>query len=191
MTTPRSAPSDKSQPSASDPLRPELPPGASLKQIRHYDNQTAFLQAYAHFGKLYKAAHETNTSINTVESWQHMDTHGFRSRLHHAHEVYVEYWESVMDSRLETPQGNRGSDILLMFKLKAERPEKYREEVKVMDAGASKELLDRLRALGQPRVPAPLPAPSSIIKEPSIEAQYQELPVTDTEAEGSDLSDAV
>ena len=33
----------------------------------------------------------------------------------------------MIDDRLENPQGNRGSDILLMFKAKAEMPEKYRE----------------------------------------------------------------
>ena len=33
-----------------------------------------------------------------------------------------------MDSRLENPEGNRGSDVLLMSKLRAEQPAKYREQ---------------------------------------------------------------
>jgi hypothetical protein len=67
--------------------------------------------------------------------------------MEQAHQRHVEYWESLMDERLQNPKGNRGSDVLLMFKLKAEKPEKYREEVKVVGIEASKQMMDRLREM--------------------------------------------
>ena len=52
-----------------------------------------------------------------------------------------------MDKRLENPQGNRGSDILYLFKMKAERPEKYREEVNVIGANVAVQRWDKLTEL--------------------------------------------
>ena len=50
----------------------------------------------------------------------------------------------MIDDRLEDPKGNRGSDVLLMFKAKAEMPEKYREEVKVLNVEVPLKMLDKL-----------------------------------------------
>ena len=51
-----------------------------------------------------------------------------------------------MIARLEDPQGNRGSDILLMFALKGAYPEKYKDTVVVTDTSA-KDLIAKLRAI--------------------------------------------
>ncbi len=69
--------------------------------------------------------------------------------MQRAHKQYVESLEQEMDYRLKNPQGNRGSDVLLMFKLKAEAPQKYREEVKVVGIEASKQMMDRLREMAR------------------------------------------
>jgi hypothetical protein len=52
-----------------------------------------------------------------------------------------------MDARLENPQGNRGSDVLYMFKMKAEKPEKYRENVQVTGLEPMTQLLEEARKL--------------------------------------------
>ena len=57
-----------------------------------------------------------------------------------------------MDARLAEPSGNRGSDVLLMFKMKAEMPEKYRERVTIVDTTETKQLLDEMRRIGTPRI---------------------------------------
>jgi len=49
-----------------------------------------------------------------------------------------------MDERLENPTGNRGSDVLMMFKLKAEAPEKYREITTARDS-PGRDLLTELK----------------------------------------------
>jgi hypothetical protein len=83
--------------------------------------------------------------LSTVKSWQLSDTHLFKKRLQEAHAKCVEKWEQLMDERLANPTGNRGSDVLLMFKLKAMAPEKYREEVRVLNVSAPMQMLDRIR----------------------------------------------
>jgi hypothetical protein len=86
-----------------------------------------------------------------------------------AHQGYVESVERTMNDRLANPQGNRGSDVLLMFKLKAEAPEKYREGVKVVGVDASKQMMDRLRELAmKDRERAALEAPA-------IDGQFKEV----------------
>ncbi len=60
-----------------------------------------------------------------------------------------------MNQRLTDPKGNRGSDILLMFSLKAEAPDKYREAVVVGDDTA-KQVLEKLgKVYGGPKKEVP------------------------------------
>jgi hypothetical protein len=117
------------------------------KERQCYERQERFLQAYSRCGKIVTAAEAAEIAYQTVMGWQQLDSHMFNKRLELARQKYVEHWEGIMDSRLEAPTGNRGSDVLLMFKLKAEKPEKYREEVKVIGIEASKQMMDRLREL--------------------------------------------
>jgi hypothetical protein len=74
-----------------------------------------------------------------------------------------------MDDRLAHPQGNRGSDILMMFKLKAEAPQKYREEVKVVGIDQSKMMLDKLREMASKDVQ------QAALEAPAVEGQYREV----------------
>ena len=60
--------------------------------------------------------------------------------------------EGEIDSRINDPKGNRGSDVLLIFAAKAEDPEKYREQVQIVDTQNTKDLLDMLKNLGTARV---------------------------------------
>ena len=60
-------------------------------------------------------------------------------------------WERIND-----PKGNRGSDILLMFALKAHWPDKYREAVVVGDDTA-RQVLDKIgKVYGGPKKQEPL-----------------------------------
>jgi hypothetical protein len=119
----------------------------NLQQRQVWDRQQRFLEAYAKLGKKSKAAEASGIPVDTVETWERRDTNGFTKRILQAHQSHVESWEQLMDDRLASPSGNRGSDVLLMFKLKAEAPQKYREEVKVVGIEASKQMMDRLREL--------------------------------------------
>ena len=81
--------------------------------------------------------------------WQEGDIYGFNARLKQAHADYCEEnIHRVITERISNPQGNRGSDILLMFHAKAEQPEKYRE-LPVSDHGALAQGLSVLMQLGR------------------------------------------
>src|SRR5919106_1853620 len=75
------------------------------------------------------------------------DVFSFNCRIEAAHAGYCEKREEGLDDRLENPKGNRGSDILYMFKMKAENPDKYREEAKVVVNDSAQQLLDKLTAM--------------------------------------------
>jgi hypothetical protein len=135
---------DMSEPTPQDYGLPENP---NPQQMQVWNRQELFLAAYAKIGKRGEAAKEAGLSISAVEKWVTGDVYGLRKRMKLAHERYVESLEQLMVERLTNPTGNRGSDVPLMFKLKAEAPEKYREQVKLLNVSAPIQMLDRLRAL--------------------------------------------
>jgi len=78
------------------------------------------------------------------------DALGFRERMHQAQEAFADYLEELGRKRLEQPEGNRGSDVLLMFFLNGLRPHKYRPNPPMTDETA-KDLVAELRKLQRSR----------------------------------------
>ena len=125
-----------------------LPKDCGLQEKVRWEKQERFCAAYARFGTLTAAEKATGIHWSTRTYWLQENMYGFRDRLKAAQEEYTAYWESQMDARLESPTGNRGSDILMMFKLKALNPQKYRETITLQPSADTKELLDVFRKLG-------------------------------------------
>jgi hypothetical protein len=138
-------------------------------QVEVWNRQELFLAAYARVGKRSRAAKEAGITIWCVDNWVRTDVYSITKRMQQAHQQYVESLEQLMDERLRNPQGNRGSDVLLMFKLKAEAPQKYREEVKVVGIEASKQMMDKLREL------AAKDRERAALEAPAVEGVYQEV----------------
>jgi hypothetical protein len=149
---------------------PEKP---TVSNLQCWNRQELFLSAYKRLGQQAAAAREVGISISAVERWLAQDIYGFKKRTKLAQAVYVESVEELMDERLLNPTGNRGSDILLMFKLKAEAPEKYREEVKVLGTGAPLQILDKLRELGAKEIK------ERELESPAIEGEFKEVGATE------------
>ena len=125
----------------------------TAEKARVWNHQEAFLADYRQHGQLGKAAKAIGMTRFVQDKWLINDQLGWRERIKAAHADYCEdKIESKIQERLDNPEGNRGSDILLMFQAKAEMPEKYREEVKIIDTGPTKDLLAELRRLGQAKV---------------------------------------
>ena len=126
---------------------------ASIEKRRVWDCQEAFLATFRTCRRVDKSAEAIGLTRYAHDNWVRHDTFGYRERLKVAHADWREaHIEGEIDSRIKDPQGNRGSDVLLMFAAKAEDPEKYREQVTVVDTAAIKESLDMLRKLGTARV---------------------------------------
>jgi hypothetical protein len=115
-----------------------------------------------------------------VEEWLRTDVYSFKKRMEAAHQDYVELLETNMDDAISNnPKGRYAmpAAVQRIFRLKAEHPEKYREEVKVIETEAPLRMLEKLKALGKKELEEQPPA----LEAPAIEGEYQEVPVSGPE----------
>jgi hypothetical protein len=127
---------------------PYLPEGIVLEGLVPRDQQTigrqvTFLTAYQEVGTITAAAEATGITPHCASLWQRGDIHGFRARFSLAQAAFNDSLENLAISRVRDPQGNRGSDILLLALLNAHKPAKYRPNVQPVD-NSSKEILKAL-----------------------------------------------
>jgi hypothetical protein len=147
-----------------------FPANPSTVNKRCWDRQELFFQAFSQLGTILHASRVVGIHRTTVNLWLSADLYSFKTRFELAHQDYQEFLEGLIRERLVDPQGNRGSDILLMFKAKAEMPEKYREEVKVLGMEGPKEMLARLKEMADRERKV-----QEALEVPAIEAEYREM----------------
>ena len=124
-------------------LKPRgLTPGEQLR----WASQERVLKAFGKLGTVLHATRAASIDPKTHYNWMDADTLGYRERFSLALEHHADLTEGLMHERLTDPQGNRGSDILLIFKLKGLRPDKWREAALMVD-DAAKDTLKELRKL--------------------------------------------
>ena len=111
--------------SAQETTAPQPPIDGRSKPT--WDSQERFLCVFREVGTPTKACEATGIPYATYRSWLHHDAHQFTKRLDDARTEHGHRLEDVMFARLQNPEGNRGSDPLLMFSLKALFPDRYRE----------------------------------------------------------------
>src|SRR5688500_4830143 len=127
-TDPKDMELDRLAPNPAEYGFPEHPTDSNL---RVWQRQEAFLSAFARCGKIGRAAQAVGISRACVERWQSQDIYGFKKRMRDAHADYVELLEEDMDDFIAVSKHN--TQIARIFRLRAEAPEKYREEVKVLN----------------------------------------------------------
>ena len=120
-------------------------------EITH-PKKRAFLLAYPVAGSIRGASRALgyHDGGSTAIHWLATDE-VFAKAFASAKKAHIDYVEDMMMQRLENPQGNRGSDTLLMFKLNALAPELYRPATVILDTGAKDVLkkLDQLAGKGK------------------------------------------
>lgn len=122
--------------------------------------QRAFLAAYAIHGTVRAAAHHSDVGRRTHYDWLKTDE-AYARAFERAKDAFAEMLEAEVVRRgfhgVEKPvfyQGDRVddgkireySDVLLMFHLKALKPEKYRDNVSVEHRGSLDLIVKRLAA---------------------------------------------
>ncbi len=122
-----------------------FPSEPTHSNVQVWSRQELFLRAYARNGKRYGACQLADLSVETVDAWLNKDTYSFKKRMEQAHYIYVEKLEAEMDATIESKPTNAA--ILQIFRLKAEHPEKYREEVRVISNEAPALMWLKLREL--------------------------------------------
>jgi len=115
--------------------------GSSEADTKH--RQNAFLAAHRLVGTITKAANAVDIPRNTVTTWIFKDKHGFRKKYY---ESKAEFGEFLEDLALERIKNQKPGDnpMLLIQRLNAEMPSKYRRDASIAEAPA-KELMAELR----------------------------------------------
>jgi hypothetical protein len=139
---------------------PEKP---TPQQLGCWENQELFLRLYARSGKVIKSVEMIGITRQALYKWQNADRFGFNERLEIAHQAYVERLEAELDRFIEESPHN--TQIARIFRLKAEWPEKYREDIKPANNDASRELLDRVTAM----------AAKEVEERKRLEGEYRDL----------------
>jgi len=85
------------------------------------------IKAYAIHGNYKKAAEAVGVSRSSVFN-EMKKSAVFKKAMEEAKACYVDDLEAILDKRIKDGT-DKMSGILLMFKLKAEQPDKYRENV--------------------------------------------------------------
>ena len=88
------------------------------------DRQAAFLEAYEKCGTVNEACEHIGVSRSAVQRWR--QDPGFVEQYGESRVAFADHLESMALARISEPQGNRGSDVLLIAMLNAHRPELYR-----------------------------------------------------------------
>jgi hypothetical protein len=94
---------------------------------QQWDNQQLFLKAYARCGNATAACLAIGMTYDSYYRWNKQGLPEWENGLARAEATFADNLESLIMARIENPVGNRGSDPLAMFMMKALRPEKYRE----------------------------------------------------------------
>jgi hypothetical protein len=145
-----------------------FPENPSVVNQQCWDRQQAFLKAFGQLGTIRAAARTIGIHRSTVNLWLSTDLYSFKKRMADAKEEYREFLEDLIHEWLTNPQGNRGSDVLLMFREKVEWPEKYREEVKVLRVSAQLQMPDRLKQLAEKDMKR--------LEAETVEGEFREMP---------------
>jgi hypothetical protein len=161
-----------------------FPESPTFAQRDCWVRQEHFLEAFATCGKIGVAASAIGVSRACVERWQGQDLYGFLKRMKQAHSQYVESLEAEMDATIKSRPV--ATQVLQIFRLKAEAPEKYREEVQVVGMDASKQMLDKLRELAGKDLQEQ--EAQRALESPTVEAVYREVPQPDGSNPGTEAS---
>src|SRR5918992_383143 len=154
-----------------------LPENAGTDERACWYRQERFLDAFSQCGKIGTAAKAVGITRFAVQRWQRTDVYSFKKRLEAAHTDYVESLEVDMDDFIQTSKHN--TQIIRIFRLKAEAPEKYREEVKVLNTEAPVRMLEMLKGLGKRELEAA--EGQAKLEGPAIEGEDREVPVSGQE----------
>ena len=93
---------------------------------RREPRQDAFLAAYARLGTIQAAADHVGMHRQGHYRWLELNEGDYRTRWDAAQQTFNDSLEKLAFDRIQNPEGNRGSDVLLITMLNAHKPEKYR-----------------------------------------------------------------
>jgi len=143
-----------------------MPNGVLTRSVDQ--RQADFCEALGKLGSITKAASLAGVSRETIRLWERDDRSGFRQKLRDAQATYADMLESMALERVQNPEGNRGSDTLLIA-LNNANSEKWKgNQVSVVVEDSVLQALTSLQALDA-ATRATLPAPDVVEGEAVVE----------------------
>ena len=143
-----------------------MPNGVLTRSVDQ--RQSDFCAALGKVGSITKAASLAGVSRETIRLWERDDRSGFRQKLRDAQATYADMLESMALERVQNPEGNRGSDTLLIA-LNNANSEKWKgNQVSVVVEDSVLQALTSLQALDA-ATRATLPAPEVVEGEAVVE----------------------
>ena len=146
-----------------------VPENPTRLDLRIWETQELFLLYYSRCGKFVRSATETGITPQCVYKWEKADKFSFNKRMEIAHQDHVERLEADLDRFIEESPHN--TQIARISRLKAEWPEKYRENVQVVGMEPVREMLDRLTEMAARR----LERERRELEQSSVEGEYRDL----------------
>jgi hypothetical protein len=119
-----------------------VPENPTRLDLRIWETQELFLRLFARCGRVIRSVNMTGITRQCLYKWEKADKFSFNRRMEIAHQEYVERLEADLDRFIEESPHN--TQIARIFRMKAEWPEKYREEAKVVVNDSAQQLLDKL-----------------------------------------------
>ena len=110
-----------------------------------WQRQEVLLERYSKRGNVTAGCLAAGISYRTHTRWLEGNIYSYRERFRLAHRQYVDGLEEMVQDRLDSPSGNRGSDVLLIARLNKEDPDAWRGNTVKID------LPDQLLAYMQKR----------------------------------------
>lgn len=86
------------------------------------------IEKYKEYGNMSLAASAINMNRKTLQREMGRSA-AFKADMGDAKAAYCARLEQILDERIKSPEGDKASALLLMFKMKAEMPDKYRERI--------------------------------------------------------------
>jgi hypothetical protein len=123
-------------------------PAGPIQRRQQKESQDRFLRAYAKVGNIGEAAEAASIHRTLPTEWRKLDSQGFKNRFELAQQAFADSLEQIAFQRIREPQGNKGSDILLIFLLKGHLRAKYGDSAVPSDSTAQ-DLLDGLKEIGK------------------------------------------
>ena len=118
------------------------------KEKRTWDRQNLFLETYAETGSIRASQPICRVSRSSVYYWDQGDVFGFSDRFDKSKHEFREKIQDMIWERCKNPEGNRGSDVLLLAMMNSHHPEKWRANKDLgSDIGSIVRTLDELKSL--------------------------------------------
>ena len=147
-----------------DPDKPDYRQFSALsgQKKRRWEAQERFLRAYGKGGDIETGLVAAGVTRRCMEFWRQLDAYNFRQRMEWARQRYCDSLEAKAQELIEGLKPGQNT-LILITRLNAERPEKYRPNQQAQDDTAREILVELKRIARERRAPGGSMGPPVVV----------------------------